>query len=319
MENMPEERPYRPPSRRPAGRPEKTRSPRKAPTAGLQVVAVQSISCAVVILLVLCFKLVGGDAFAQLRAQFNDSIMSNSILATLAGLLESPQEDPAGSGAASSSSESPGDTTSTGSPSSSTGSGTSTAGTDTASSTAGTTLPTGSASSSPTTAGTGTAAASAGQTAPPVSNVRYAPEGATFVPVRSNRLAAAPLDNGTVTSGYGYRKNPTKEGTGFHRGIDIGAPIGTPIHAMYFGVVTQVGTSPSYGNFVRLFHGSGMEVLYAHCSEILVEKDAVIRAGEVVAKVGDTGDTTGPHLHVEALVDGIAYNPAGIVPLDRYV
>lgn len=315
---MPEERPYRMPPRRPAGRPEKPRPSQKPPAVGLQVIAVQSISCAVVILLVLCFKLVGGELFTQLRTQFNDSVMSNSILATLAGLLESPDGEPGESGA-----ESPGGPAA---------SGESTTGGSTSSGANGTTTSAGTAASTEsnaasadgigtpgTSAAGGNTTAAAGQTNPSARTVRLAPEGATFVPVRSNRLAAAPLDSGTVTSGYGYRQNPTKEGTGFHRGIDIGAPEGTPIHAMYFGVVTQVGTSPSYGNFVKLFHGSGLTVLYAHCSEVLVEENAVIRAGEVVAKVGDTGDTTGPHLHVEAQVDGVAYNPAGIVPLGRYV
>lgn len=311
------------PPRRPTGRPEKPHPSKKPPAVGLQVIAVQSISCAVVILLVLCFKLVGGELFTQLRTQFNDSVMSNSILATLAGLMESPDEEPGESGA-----ESPGGPTAsgestTGGSTSSGKDGTTAAGTTTSAGTAASTES--NAASAEGTEAPGTSAAggdttaAAGQTNPSAQTVRLAPEGATFVPVRSNRLAAAPLDSGTVTSGYGYRQNPTKEGTGFHRGIDIGAPEGTPIHAMYFGVVTQAGTSPSYGNFVKLFHGSGLTVLYAHCSEVLVEENTVIRAGEVVAKVGDTGDTTGPHLHVEALVDGVAYNPAGIVPLERYV
>lgn len=94
---MPEENPNRPP-RRPDGAHERPRRPSKKPSLeGMQVVLVQSISCIVVVLLVLAFKLVGGDAFAQLRSQFNESIMSNSILATLAGLLESPDASDAGS------------------------------------------------------------------------------------------------------------------------------------------------------------------------------------------------------------------------------
>ena len=87
---------------------------------------------------------------------------------------------------------------------------------------------------------------------------------------------------------------------------------------MFYGVVTETGESASYGNYIKIYHGGGMEVLYAHCAEILAQKDAVIRAGEVVAKVGSTGDSTGNHLHVEVRVDGIAYDPADILPMDLY-
>lgn len=292
---MPEERSYRTPGRRQENKPEK-RS-KKPALAGMQVVAVQSISCVVVLLLVLAFKLVGGEAFAQLRGQFNDAIMSNSILAALAAVLESPDEEPGAS------SEPP-----VSSPSSSTEDASSGLPNSTAS-------PSGPSVSS----GETTAEASTGKTVPNAQGVRLAPEGAAFVPVHSNRAGTAPLESGRLTSGYGYRENPTKEGVGFHRGLDIGASEGTPIRAMYFGVVAQTGTSSTYGKFIKLFHGNGLEVLYAHCSEILAEEGAMIREGEVVAKVGATGDVTGSHLHVETKVDGVVYDPAGIVPVARYV
>ena len=87
---------------------------------------------------------------------------------------------------------------------------------------------------------------------------------------------------------------------------------------MFFGVVIEVGKSDSLGNYLRLYHGGGMEVLYAHCSEILVQKDVVVKAGETVAKVGNTGDSTGDHLHVEVKVDGVSYDPAYILPMEKY-
>lgn len=90
------------------------------------------------------------------------------------------------------------------------------------------------------------------------------------------------------------------------------------MHAMYFGVVSDVGQDPTYGNYIKLYHGNGIEILYAHCSEILADKQAVIRAGEVVAKVGATGDVTGSHLHVEVRVNGQTYNPVGLVPVSLY-
>ena len=309
MPNTPEERPNRP-SRRPAGE-HRSRGGKKPSLAGMQVVLVQSVSCIAVILLVLVMKLVGGDAFAQLRQKFNESIMSNSIVATLAALFESPNSEPVpgdSSGDASqpdNTSSSP-DTSVPDSQPAESGEGASSAQSASASSEdakqAGATLPADSASSG----------AASAQT------VRYAPEGSTFGVVTANRLATAPLDTGTLTSGYGYRKNPTKEGEGFHRGIDIGAPQGTPVHAMYFGVVSDVGQDPTYGNYIKLYHGNGIEILYAHCSEILADKQAVIRAGEIVAKVGATGDVTGSHLHVEVRVNGQTYNPVGLVPVSLY-
>ena len=124
--------------------------------------------------------------------------------------------------------------------------------------------------------------------------------------------------HGKITSYFGYRENPTKGGESFHKGVDIGAPAGSPVSAMYYGVVAATGSGGSYGNYVRISHGDGIEILYAHCSEILVEEGMIIRAGEIVARVGSTGDSTGNHLHIEAFVDGIAYDPLPLLPADKY-
>lgn len=273
-----------------------------------QVVAVQGISCAVVLLLVLLLRLVGGDTFAQLRKQFNDSIMNNSLMATLAALMESPEETPPD---ASPDASSPGTTPD--------------ASSDVPSQTPGdpsTSTP----ASTPSSAPTGGDAASTGTGSSPPTNpsspdkqtVRYAPSGASFAAPKGTRLAVGPLEEGTISSVYGYRQDPLAEGEEFHKGIDIAAPTGEPVRAMYFGVVTEVGNSPSYGLYVRLYHGNGLEILYAHCSEILVEKGAVVRAGESVSRVGATGNVTGSHLHVEACVDGVVYNPIGLIGAEQY-
>lgn len=148
---------------------------------------------------------------------------------------------------------------------------------------------------------------------------RLPPLGALAVSLRVNRPAVPPLAEGTVTSGYGYRENPTGAGEQFHAGVDIAAPAGAPIAAMYSGRVAAVGESASLGRYIRLDHGAGVEVLYAHCAEIVAPEGAVVRAGERVALVGSTGDSTGPHLHVQVSADGVVYNPAGTVPLVRYV
>lgn len=121
-----------------------------------------------------------------------------------------------------------------------------------------------------------------------------------------------------MTSYFGYRENPTKGGEGFHQGLDIGAPEGSPIYSMYYGRVSAAGESASYGNYVKLDHGNGIEILYAHCSEVLVGQGVYVRAGETVAKVGTTGDSNGFHLHTEVRVNGLCYDPSFIIPLQKY-
>ena len=291
---MPEERPRR--------SPHPTKTP-KAGASGWQLIAVQSISCVAVILIALIFRLIGGSAFAQLRQSFNESMMSNSFVATLAALLDSP-----GSSGGESDGGTGESTTAGGGSTAPTSSGTTTAAGETTAG-GGTTV---------TTAPTAAAAAGGDDLAVSEPEVLYAPEGATFAPLAINRLAEKPVPSGTITSYFGYRENPTKGGISFHQALDIAAETGTPIAAMYFGIVKEIGENGSYGKYVLLNHGNGIEVLYAHCSEILVQKDAVLRAGETVAKVGSTGDSTGSHLHVEVRVNGVAYDPAYVIPADEY-
>ncbi|MBQ8683251.1 MAG: M23 family metallopeptidase [Clostridia bacterium] len=147
---------------------------------------------------------------------------------------------------------------------------------------------------------------------------RLPPSGAVAVNLRVNRLAVAPVAEGVLTSGYGYRENPTGEGEQFHHGVDIAASAGTPIAAMYDGTVEQVGESRSLGNYICLAHGDGVTVLYAHCAAVVAEEGAHVRAGETVALVGSTGDSTGNHVHIQVSAHGTVYNPAGTVPLTAY-
>lgn len=110
-----------------------------------------------------------------------------------------------------------------------------------------------------------------------------------------------------ITSGYGYRINPKP---GFHRGLDIGMPQGTEILAVKSGIVksSQNGTE-GYGNHIIIDHGDGLETLYAHCSELLVHEGETVEAGAVIAKVGSTGNSTGPHLHIEIRLGGENLDP----------
>ena len=282
---MPEERPHRTPSR-------SGRERRKGTAGGMQLLAVQSVACVVVVLIAM--RLIGGSAFDQLRQNFNQAMMDNSMINTLAAWF-----GPLTGGGDTSSPESGGGDASE--PSSDVPSQ------EDAS------IPSGAVSVSDSSLGTG------GQDLPVTEKKAfYAPEGATFAELKINLPAALPLDAGTVTSYFGYRENPTKGGESFHQGLDIGAPEGSPISAMYYGRVSETGESASYGNYVKLDHGNGIEVLYAHCSEVLVEQGVFVRAGETVAKVGSTGDSNGFHLHTEVRVNGLCYDPAFIIPLQKY-
>lgn len=108
----------------------------------------------------------------------------------------------------------------------------------------------------------------------------------------------------TITSRYGSRWGGT------HTGLDVAAPKGTTIVAAAGGTVTYVNYSNvSYGNCVKISHGNGVETLYAHCSAIYVSQGQTVSQGEKIAAVGSTGNSSGPHLHLEIRVNGTTLNP----------
>ena len=102
---------------------------------------------------------------------------------------------------------------------------------------------------------------------------------------------------GRITSRFGYRTDPISGENALHSGIDIATAEGTSVRAAWDGIVTETGKDEKKGNYVWMVHKNGNETLYCHCSKILVEKGAVIRAGEAIALSGSTGYSTGPHLH----------------------
>ena len=112
---------------------------------------------------------------------------------------------------------------------------------------------------------------------------------------------------GYVSSPYGLRF----DGTEFHQGIDIAADMGAPIVATADGVVTAAGWNGGYGNMVDVDHGGGLVTRYGHASALAVTVGQQVRRGEVIAYVGSTGRSTGPHVHYEVRVDGQPVNPAG--------
>jgi len=112
-----------------------------------------------------------------------------------------------------------------------------------------------------------------------------------------------------VTSGYGNRQRPIGRGTEFHTGVDIGAPSGTNIIAAESGTVILSGWNGGFGNTVIIDHGGGRTTLYGHNSRNLVEVGQWVNRGDVIARVGSTGVSTGPHLHFEVRHNGNHVNP----------
>lgn len=116
--------------------------------------------------------------------------------------------------------------------------------------------------------------------------------------------------SGVITSRFG---NMESIRTSAHRGLDIGASTGTPIYAAAGGTVTAAGYSGSYGYMIKISHGNGVETLYAHCSQLIAKSGQKVTQGQLIGKVGETGNVTGPHLHFEVRKNGTIYNPQNYV------
>jgi murein DD-endopeptidase MepM/ murein hydrolase activator NlpD len=114
---------------------------------------------------------------------------------------------------------------------------------------------------------------------------------------------------GWITSPFGNRLSPFTGIIRFHEGLDIVAQTGTPVMAPADGVVIKAGFDAGYGNFVELSHGYGFRTMFAHNSRITVKAGQRVKRGDVICHVGDTGSSTGPHLHYEVRQNGLAVNP----------
>ncbi len=114
---------------------------------------------------------------------------------------------------------------------------------------------------------------------------------------------------GWLTSYFGMRKSPFTGKRVMHEGLDIAANTGTPVIATADGIVARVRYSPGYGKMVIIDHGYGYRTIFAHNSKILVEAGERIKRGDVVAKVGNTGQSTGSHLHYELRLNGVPIDP----------
>lgn len=136
--------------------------------------------------------------------------------------------------------------------------------------------------------------------------------GASTAPVNlSGGAFCWPSQSSTrVTSDYGTRIHPITKTQKFHKGIDIGAAQGTNVLAAADGTVVTAGwNSGGYGYYITINHGGGIVTLYGHNSKLLVKAGDKVKKGQVIAKVGSTGNSTGPHIHFEVLKDGTVVNP----------
>lgn len=129
--------------------------------------------------------------------------------------------------------------------------------------------------------------------------------------IRKNLLPTArPVEDDTRASGFGWRLDPFTGQSAMHEGIDFIAEPGTPILAAAAGIVQTVEKHPQYGNMVEIDHGNNLITRYAHASATFVRVGELVKRGQKIAAVGTTGRSTGPHLHFEVRINGVAQNPA---------
>ena len=138
------------------------------------------------------------------------------------------------------------------------------------------------------------------------------PEGKADIPEGAEMIW--PVESGQINNSFGDRARPGGEGVVTHTGVDIaGMEQGTPVYAAGKGTVKEAGFNAQDGNFVRIDHGNGQETFYAHCAGVLVKTGDTVELGQTIASVGSTGMSTGPHLHFEVLVNGVAQNPEAML------
>jgi len=133
-----------------------------------------------------------------------------------------------------------------------------------------------------------------------------------FVDVRSKVVRDTPSivsNPGFITSLFGWRRSPFDYRRDFHSGIDIAASPGTEIRATAPGIVASAGWSGGYGLMIRIQHKYGFETLYGHCLRVIVSQNQVVKKGEVIGYVGQTGNATGSHCHYEIRLDNVPINP----------
>ena len=128
-----------------------------------------------------------------------------------------------------------------------------------------------------------------------------------------------PVDNYHVASGFGIRKDPMTKRRAMHFGADLAGWIRSPVFATAPGTVVDVGRKARYGKMVEIDHGYGIRTLYGHLNKILVKKGEVVEFRHKIGLLGNTGRSTGPHVHYEILFDGKQIDPVKFIKAGRYV
>ncbi|MDR1891612.1 MAG: peptidoglycan DD-metalloendopeptidase family protein [Oscillospiraceae bacterium] len=264
---------------------------RREPDKGFEVLKAQLVICAAALLFALILKFIGGDVYAATKEKyatmFDDTTTVDEVLQTVTHAFDmsSRPEDGSGSGAES---ETPAESEIS--------------------------QPEETGSEAPT-----ESAASAGSG----DQVGGEDEGAAFTEygdaVNGIVQTGASINTmkmpviGRISDYFGYRTHPITGEFKLHRGLDIAAPSGDSIKAAYDGVTEKRGEQDDYGLYIMLDHGGGLETLYAHCSRLIAPVGSAVKKGQVIALVGNTGNSTGPHCHFEVRVNNVRINPLWLI------
>ena len=130
-----------------------------------------------------------------------------------------------------------------------------------------------------------------------------------FAPRKVSVPSRMPVDSPAFTSSFGMRTHPVLGGRRAHKGVDLAMPAGSPIYATADGVISRADWYSGYGLYVAIEHGGELQTRYGHMSRLNVEAGQQVRKGDIIGYVGSTGRSTGPHLHYEVRIAGVAVNP----------
>ena len=143
----------------------------------------------------------------------------------------------------------------------------------------------------------------------PATKVASAPSATIYRPSSVSIPSRMPVNGAALTSGYGMRIHPVLGGRRQHKGIDLAEPVGSPVYATADGMVSRADWFSSYGLFISLEHGGNIQTRYGHLSRLNVAAGQTVHKGDLIGYVGTTGRSTGPHLHYEVRIAGLAVNP----------
>lgn len=132
--------------------------------------------------------------------------------------------------------------------------------------------------------------------------------------IRHSTPSIRPLEGGHITSSFGFRQSPFSDKREFHSGVDFAAPVGTPVMATADGVVVSAGYMGGFGKCVEIDHGMGIVTRYGHLDAFSVKTGLKVARGDIIGKVGNTGRSTGPHLHYEVRLNGSPVNGERYLP-----